>query len=311
MKRLFLTTAIAAATATAVYAEGHGNMFRTEAAPLEIHASEFIGKRVYASEAALEGDAYNGVQDNWEDIGEINDVILSRDGKIEAVMVDIGGFLGIGERKVAVNMGEIRFVADDATPEDEDDYFLVMNAARAQFEEAPEYSWSREVETAAPATAATEQAATEKPITETAAVDTAAKMDSQSVNQVTAQTETKTEVAPATASDKAAAVGATEAAPDGFDRVMADVVTAEELTGARVYDAKDNWIGEVSQLILTDTQKIDMAVIDVGGFLGIGEKPVKLAMSEVDILRKADGNEVRVYVPMTKEQLEALPTYDN
>jgi len=34
-------------------------------------------------------------------------------------------------------------------------------------------------------------------------------------------------------------------------------------------------------------------------------------MSEVDILRKADGNDVRVYVPMTKEQLEALPTYDN
>jgi sporulation protein YlmC with PRC-barrel domain len=38
-----------------------------------------------------------------ETVGEINDIILSKDGKAAALIVGVGGFLGIRERDVAVN----------------------------------------------------------------------------------------------------------------------------------------------------------------------------------------------------------------
>ena len=86
-------------------------------------------------------------------------------------------------------------------------------------------------------------------------------------------------------------------------------LTAENLTGARVYDAEDAWIGEVDRLILGDDGAPAQAIVDVGGFLGLGEKPVALPMEEVDFVRVNDGQDLRMEVPMTKEELEALPTF--
>ena len=96
---------------------------------------------------------------------------------------------------------------------------------------------------------------------------------------------------------------------DGYVAAEPDILTAEKLTGAVVYDVNDERIGEVSDLLLADDGQVTAAVVDVGGFLGIGEKPVSLDLSQIDILRNDAGDDVRVYVPMTKEQLEALPTH--
>ena len=154
MKRLMMTTALVAAAATGAYAqtqtqeepaaiEQSGN-FLAERGPNDVHASEFIGMRVYSAEEPTESMVAEGIQDNWEDIGEINDVVLTREGKVEAVLVDIGGFLGIGERQIAVDMDAVSFVADDATPENESDFFLVLNSDRGQLENAPEYGWTEQ-----------------------------------------------------------------------------------------------------------------------------------------------------------------------
>lgn len=53
-------------------------------------ASELMGKNVYGP--------------NNEDIGEIGDVLLNKDGRVVGVIVDVGGFLGLGETHVAVPM---------------------------------------------------------------------------------------------------------------------------------------------------------------------------------------------------------------
>ncbi len=56
----------------------------------------------------LEGlDVYN--QDN-EKIGDISELLVDSSGKIQAVIVGVGGFLGIGERDVAIPFDQIRFV---------------------------------------------------------------------------------------------------------------------------------------------------------------------------------------------------------
>lgn len=288
MKKLMLSTAILGAFATASFAQSTDattpmvgaattemtSPFRADADPMTVAASDFIGMRVYASEAAIEAEEYAGLQDGWEDIGEINDVIIARDGSVEAVLVDIGGFLGIGERQVAVDMKAVRFVSDSATAEDADDFFLVLNANRAVLEGAPVYGM---------APGMTDDTATDQAMTDTE----------------TMATETMAPAATATAADAA----------DAPATIAVAELTAEELQGAPVYDADNTWIGEVSELVLTPEGQVSEAVIDVGGFLGIGAKPVALDMESVTIAREAGSDDLRLTVAMTKAELEAMPEH--
>lgn len=56
----------------------------------------------------LEGlDVYN---QNNEKIGDISEMLVDSSGKIQAVVVGVGGFLGIGERDVAIPFDQIKFV---------------------------------------------------------------------------------------------------------------------------------------------------------------------------------------------------------
>ncbi len=56
----------------------------------------------------IEGlDVYN---QNNEKIGDISEMLIDKDGKIQAVVIGVGGFLGIGERDVAISFDEVTFV---------------------------------------------------------------------------------------------------------------------------------------------------------------------------------------------------------
>jgi hypothetical protein len=71
MKHLLLTTAlIAAGAAGSATAEAHmsESPFATEIKEGQVHASDFIGMRVYAAAESGEMTEVEGVGDNWEDI---------------------------------------------------------------------------------------------------------------------------------------------------------------------------------------------------------------------------------------------------
>jgi sporulation protein YlmC with PRC-barrel domain len=288
MKNLMLGTAMAVVFGAAASAQ---DLFRTEMDAVAITASDFIGKRVYAAEAAVDAEEYAGVQEGWEDIGEINDVILTRDGRVDAVLVDIGGFLGMGERQVALGMENIRFVSDSATAEDLNDYFLVVNADRTLLEGAPEYMRTG----AMPADGA-------------AATETApAKTNIPAVDEATGAATADSEVAatdPAT--DGTAATGGMMAV-DGYAAVDAATITPDQLMGVRVYGPNQEDVGEVSDLVLDADGKPAQIIVDVGGFLGIGEKPVAIDVTALQMMQATDGGELRAYVPMTQDELESLP----
>src|SRR3954467_9680771 len=57
-------------------------------------------------------DVYNNSN---EKIGDIREVLLDQSGKAEAVVIGVGGFLGIGERDVALPFSEIKFVDQPRT----------------------------------------------------------------------------------------------------------------------------------------------------------------------------------------------------
>ena len=57
-----------------------------------------------------------------------------------------------------------------------------------------------------------------------------------------------------------------------------------------------------------DAAAISHAIIDVGGFLGMGEHSVAVPIDDLVIYQKDD--DIRIYLPWTREQLEALPEFD-
>jgi sporulation protein YlmC with PRC-barrel domain len=72
--------------------------FMTKLDSGQIMASDLIGTRVVSA--------------NNESIGDINDVILDHKGQVMAAVVGVGGFLGIGEKDVAVPFGSLEFMND-------------------------------------------------------------------------------------------------------------------------------------------------------------------------------------------------------
>ncbi|MCA6118841.1 PRC-barrel domain-containing protein [Bradyrhizobium sp. WSM 1738] len=54
-------------------------------------------------------DVYN---DANEKLGDINELILDKNGKVAAVVIGIGGFLGMGEHDIAVSMDKLKFMEE-------------------------------------------------------------------------------------------------------------------------------------------------------------------------------------------------------
>ena len=61
-------------------------------------------------------------------------MVFAKSGEIEAVVIDVGGFLGIGEKPVAVQFDALNVQKDTAG-----DMQLMINASQEQLEGAPSY----------------------------------------------------------------------------------------------------------------------------------------------------------------------------
>lgn len=279
MTRLMTTTALLAALGSAAFADAHTAAFsdRQFDAAVNLKATDLLGARVYASEnnvdpaVAINADGTA----EWDDIGEINEIVLTRAGDVQSVVVGVGGFLGLGEKDVAIDMTQLMVVSNG---DEANQYFLVIKASAAGVTDAPAFGMVSD--------------------------DTGVATDAATDEEVAAAEES---------SDAMANTMPMLARPaivrEGYADVAIDDLTAEDLTGARVYGAADEDVGEIGALLLTDQGKMDRAIIDVGGFLGLGEKPVAVTFEELQIIRSSDGD-VRVYVDSTRETLEALPAYE-
>ena len=282
MKKLLATTAIALLTAAPLSAQTATTTApATDGAMADtgiflpgmadgIRASRFIGKTVYASESDIAPELMADASADWANVGEISDVLISKSGDVDVVLVDVGGFLGIGEKTVAVKLSDIQSVPDSDTA---DAYYLVFKGSKAELEGAPAFTEDAKVTTAGDGTVAAP------------AADTAT----------------------APAADTAMADGTTATAGTPMTADMASM-TADQLAGATVRGTNDETIGEVSDIVL-DGNKVTGVVVDVGGFLGMGEKRVTLSPEMVDVKQEADGATPIIIVKATKEELKALPDY--
>jgi hypothetical protein len=68
-----------------------------------------------------------------EDGGRIIDLLADRHGRVQAAVIEFGGFLGIGTRKIAVEWSALRFESDGKQP------VVIVELTRDQLRVAPEY----------------------------------------------------------------------------------------------------------------------------------------------------------------------------
>ncbi len=338
IRNLLATTAIATLLATgAAYSQTTpapmGGATTEQAAPQVKHAeghlaSNLIGETVYSSAG-----------EDGENIGSVNDLVISPDGNVEAIVVGVGGFLGIGQKNVALEYDLIEWTERDG------DEWIVVATNREALEALPDFDTAAYRPMAADAEVGNTQPATAEDIgaaeSNAAAAnnDDAATNDTAMTNNDTAATnDTATTTAPATGTGMAAAPADGDAATtDTQDRVaqapagdtaagtddtqtsaidrstlkeaQTDQLSAENFIGTTVYGANEENVGEVSDVIMSQDGKVDAIIVDVGGFLGIGEKSVAVDLDNLAFMSDNDGN-YYLYTQFTQEQLEAQPEYD-
>jgi sporulation protein YlmC with PRC-barrel domain len=317
IRNLLATTALITLAATAGYAQQQPAPTDTQTTQPEAPIVKADG---YLATNIIGESVYNGNGDEAENIGDVNDIVLDKDGKTEAVIVGVGGFLGIAERNVAVPFDKLTW------SEANGDRWLVYAATKEQLETMPEFD-RRPYDPAPPATAATDTGTTPPATTDNMAAAPAPEPAAPATtDQQTAQTEEPaapaTEpAAPATGEQKAAESTAeqpaatdttTTAAIDksSLSEVPADKLTTEQdLMDTTVYGANDENIGEISDVVMSQDGKVEAVVVDVGGFLGMGEKKVAIAFDKLQFMADKDGKKY-VYTPFTKEQLDKQTAYD-
>ena len=69
-----------------------------------------------------------------EDMGRVVDVIVDRAGNVRAAVIDFGGFLGVGSRKIVVEWSALRFGGVSSKRDS-----ITLELTKAQVSAAPEY----------------------------------------------------------------------------------------------------------------------------------------------------------------------------
>jgi len=78
------------------------------------------------------------------------------------------------------------------------------------------------------------------------------------------------------------------------------------LEGATIYDAQDHKVGTVSHI--HGSGAASQVVVDVGGFLGLGAKPVAVPAADLDFMRDEHGD-IHAVTDWTKDSLKAMPEH--
>ncbi len=86
-------------------------------------------------------------------------------------------------------------------------------------------------------------------------------------------------------------------------------IRATQMDGATVYDAQNQKVGDIKDIILDRDGKVAAVVLDVGAFLGVGGKYVAVGMNDLKITQD-NNNKPRFTVDMTKDQLKAAQAYE-
>jgi sporulation protein YlmC with PRC-barrel domain len=105
----FMTAGLVGSALLATVAFAQSPTAPSNPAPAPAAASDSSFQGSWRASKMVGLSVYN---DKNESIGSINDMLTEKDGKIKAVVIGVGGFLGVGEHLVAIPFEKVKFVSE-------------------------------------------------------------------------------------------------------------------------------------------------------------------------------------------------------
>ncbi|MER8711546.1 PRC-barrel domain-containing protein [Mesorhizobium sp. M1295] len=243
---------------------------------------------------------YNGTGDDAQNIGDVNDIVINKEAKAQSLIIGVGGFLGIGEKNVAYDFDKAQWAERNG------DRWLVAQTTKEELQAQPDFN--RKAYDPAPATTASNDAAATAPATVTPTVTASNTATTSNTDQASKTAQNAPAPAP-TANSAADQTKTGSIDKSTLTEMPIGEIRAEDLVGTTVYGANDANVGEIGDVVLSGDKKVDAVIIDVGGFLGVGEKEVAVGTDNLKFMTDKNGKRY-LYTNFTKEQLEAQAAYD-
>jgi sporulation protein YlmC with PRC-barrel domain len=218
-----------------------------------------------------------------ETIGKVESVYLSSTGKVDSLIVAVGGFLGVGQRYARLNWKDLQ-VSDNGDK-------VVLNMSKDQLKAMAPYKYKDDAvrghvfNDRGPWKDDSRAAADARATTDTAVAG----------NRDRAMADNR--------ADKGAFMG-TESTGD-FN-AKGDL-SFNALVGTKVKNDNKDTVGSIEDVYLDGSGQIQTVVLSVGGFLGLGAKDVAVKWS--DLKQGRDGKSVVITTNLSKDDLKALPDY--
>ncbi|MBS0526507.1 MAG: PRC-barrel domain-containing protein [Proteobacteria bacterium] len=236
------------------------------AAPLAADAKKLIGR---------------SVKNNDDDtIGKIESVYLDANGKVDSVIVGVGGFLGVGERYARLHWKDLKISNNGEK--------VVVDMTKDQLKAIAPYKYKDQAERG--------QVFNDHGVWK----DSRAAADARAAGAGTAAADNHDR---ATADKRADNASSTST---GDFNAQGDV-SANAIIGTKVKNANKDTVGSVEDLYVDGSGNIKTVVLSVGGFLGVGSKDVAVKWS--DLKQTRDGRSVVLTTNMSKDELKGLPDY--
>ncbi|MFN7004465.1 MAG: PRC-barrel domain-containing protein [Roseinatronobacter sp.] len=252
-------------------------------------------------------------RDGMQMVGVIRDVILNADGDADGLIVDAGGYLGTASNEIRISIEDVRFVPDHHAGERQSGQQQTGQQQTGQQQTGQAETGQMQTDQQQTGQTGTDQMqADQQPVGDAFTViysgDAEAFQQAQPYDESTATN----------AGEIRGSAQWGQAEQRQQREIEFSELTTDELLGAPVYGTRNEWIAEVSELALGEDGEIQSVIIDVGGFLGIGTKPVALPLEEVQLRVDHGGqtgafatNDLRAYVPYTEEQLDAMEEWES
>ncbi|ATU94549.1 PRC-barrel domain-containing protein [Phyllobacterium zundukense] len=272
MKTLFTTTFLITLMTTGAFAQDgrtSQDVFGHPSVAVRDHDRYLVASKGLVLTSGLVGQTvYNGPADDAATIGEVTDIVLSPDGNAVAALIGVGGFLGVGQKDIAVSLDQLAWVTRD-----DNKRWLVVASSKEELSGAPTFD----------SNSLLRDGASDPAKGQATGVATNAKTESV-VNKA--------------ASDIRSALKAVPTAS----------ISSEKLIGSAVYGPDEKQLGSVADTLMAGDGQVDAFVVDVGGFLGLGKKPIAISIENLDLLAD-DNGKISVFTPFTKDELEKHPAY--
>ena len=217
----------------------------------------------------LIGRSIKNAQD--ETIGKVEFVYIDKDGKVDSVIVGVGGFLGMGEREVKLAWKDLKISQGGEK--------VTVNMTKDQLKAMAPYKYS----------------------------DT--KWRGHAFNDTGIYSPGANPTAAATPADRNGAPHqtASNSTVSTGDFNANGQIAGSALIGAKVHNTNNDTIGSVEDIYIDNNGAIQTVVVSVGGFLGMGTKDVAVKWS--DIKYGHDGKSLMLTTNWTKDSLKAMPDY--